>query len=293
MAAKGLEFSSAAVQIVSRERMVKIMSMKLKLALFIGLGAAFFGGVCLLRTGDGTADAEGRPVASSGGEGTSASACVVPLPGPSGSKVKKTLEVPLRNARVLGRHPKPELDLDDDDDDKRSPAERALASRIEKALDDEDLDLALACAKDALNCGNVEIRQAMVDTLGWFGVKALPELTPFLADADEDVRDSAMNEWSMAVSDIEDDGEKIGTVELAMQVLSDEDSLEDISGEYIGVDEKLAVESLLRIIEGGGTEKGISKAKETYEFVTGEEFTNRADAEKWLAEEYQPPTEND
>ena len=182
---------------------------------------------------------------------------------------------------------KPEIDVDDED---LSPAERTLKDAIEKALDDEDLSAARTLAAQAMIASNTEIRQAMVDTLGWFGAKALPELTPFLADPDEDVRDSAMNEWSMAVSEIEDEGEKLGVVELAMHVLTNEDALEDISGEYIGTDEKLAVESLLRVIEAGGSENGIAKAKETYEFVTGEEFVDRAAAEKWLAEEYEPPT---
>ncbi len=190
------------------------------------------------------------------------------------------------------RPPKPVLAFDPDDDDEGfTPQEKALSKRIEAALDEEDLKKAVACAKEALSCPKTEIRQAMVDTLGWFGAKGLPELTPFLADADDDVRDSAMNEWSMALSDIEDDKERINTVEMAMAVLTDEDALEDISGEYIGIDEKLAVESLLRVIEGGGSEQGIAKAKETYEFVTGDEFTNRTDAEKWIAEEYEPPEE--
>ena len=188
--------------------------------------------------------------------------------------------------------PKPVLSVpDDDDDDERTPEERALEERIEKALDDEDLEAALACADEALKCGVVEIRQNMVDALGWFGEKALPELTPFLADADEDVRESAMNEWTMALSSIEDDGAKVKTVELAMSVLKDEDSLEEISNEYIGVDEKLAVESLVRIIDGGGSKEGVEKAKETYEFVTGDEWTDAAEAERWIAEEYEPPEE--
>lgn len=191
---------------------------------------------------------------------------------------------------VAKRHEKPILSFvdADDDDDGFTPEERDLSKRIEAALDDENLDNAIACAKEALNCKNAEIRQAMVDTLGWFGVKGLPELTPFMVDPDEDVRDSAMNEWSMALSEIDDDQEKLGIVEMAMSVLTDEDALEDISGEYVGADEKLAVESLLRIIEGGGSEQGVAKAKEMYEFVTGDEFTDRAAAEKWIAEEYQP-----
>lgn len=188
--------------------------------------------------------------------------------------------------------PKPIISVEDDDDDKRTPEEKALAERIEKALDDEDFELAVACAEEAQKCGDAEIRQSMVDTLGWFGEKALPELTPFLADADEDVRDSAMSEWTTALSSIEDEGVKIRTVELAMGVLNDEDALEEISNEYIGADEKLAVESLARIIEGGGSKEGVEKAKETYEFVTGDEWTDAAEAERWIAEEYEPPEES-
>ena len=200
---------------------------------------------------------------------------------------------PSAASKAAARKAKPQLNLagDDDADSNRTPDEKKLAEDVEKALDEEDFELAKKCAPLALNCKDTEIRQAMVDTLAWFGEKSIPELTPFIADPDEDVAESAMNEWDSAVSSIEDDAEKIGMVELAMQVITDEDNLESISGEYIGVDEKLAVESLLRVIEAGGNDKGIAKAKETYEFVTGEEFTDRAAAEKWIAEEYEPPDE--
>jgi len=201
------------------------------------------------------------------------------------------------------RHPKtansskPVLDLggaeDDDEEDKRTPAEKSLAERIEKALDEENLEMAVSCADEAQSCAVTEIRQAMVETLGWFGEKALPELTPFLADADEDVRDSAMNEWTTALSSIEDEKAKIGIVELAMGVLHDEDALESISSEYIGVDEKLAVESLARIITAGKSAAGVEKAKETYEFVTGDEWMGVDDAARWVAEEYEPPNQAD
>ena len=46
-----------------------------------------------------------------------------------------------------------------------------------------------------------------------------------------------------------------------------------------------------RIIEGGGSKEGVEKAKETYEFVTGDEWTDAAEAERWIAEEYEPPEE--
>lgn len=181
---------------------------------------------------------------------------------------------------------KPVIEVDDDE---LSPENRKLADTIEELLDKEDLKALCALSSRVMASDSAEVRQAMVDALGWFGVKALPELTPYLADADEDVRESAMNEWSMAISEIEDEAEKLGIAELAMNVLTDEDGLEEISGEYIGVDEKLAVESLLRIIEAGGSAEGIAKAKETYEFVTGDAFVDRESAERWIAEEYEPP----
>ncbi|MBR1920589.1 MAG: hypothetical protein IJ829_01140, partial [Kiritimatiellae bacterium] len=62
---------------------------------------------------------------------------------------------------------------------------------------------------------------------------------------------------------------------------------------YIGVDEKLAVESLVRVITGSGSKEGVAKARETYEFVTGEEWSGVEDAERWLAEEYDPPQEEE
>lgn len=217
-------------------------------------------------------------------------------------KIRTSVKQPRGKARkkknVTAKHPAPSAPLaqdddnddDNDDDDGLTQEERALSKRIED-LDEEkpeDLEKAVACAKEALNCPNAEIRQDMVDALGRFGEKCLPQLAPYLADSDEDVRDSALNEWTTALAEIEDEPEKLGIVELAMNVLTDEEALEDIADEYIGADEKLAVESLLRVIEGGGSEQGIAKAKETYEFVTGEEFTDRAAAEKWIAEEYMP-----
>lgn len=192
-----------------------------------------------------------------------------------------------QNERPKPRKPTLET-IKDDGDNEFTPEEKALAERIERALDDENFELAVACAEEAQRCGVAEIRQSMVDTLGWFGEKALPELMPFLADADEDVRESAMSEWTAALSTIEDEESKIGVVELAMGVLKEDDALEEISNEYIGVDEKLAVESLARIIDGNGSKEGIEKAKEIYEFVTGNEWAGADEAARWIAEDYEP-----
>lgn len=176
-----------------------------------------------------------------------------------------------------------------EDDGGLSPADARVKERIESALEAEDLKAVIACQSEALAARSPEVRQAMVDALGWFGAEALPQLTVFIGDADEDVAESARNNWEEAVSTIEKEPVKASVVELAMITVRDEDFLESVSGEYIGMDEKVAVESLLRVIEGKATPLGIEKAKETYEFVTGEEFVSREEAERWLREEYEPP----
>jgi len=210
---------------------------------------------------------------------------------PVDAKAARAADAPDEKPRLRTR-PARATDADEEAggaDDSWTPAERALAARIEKALDDEDLPAAVACADAAQKCAVADIRQSCVDALGWFGGKALPELVPFLADADEDVRDSARSEIATAIADIEDEAARIGLVERIMAVLEDADFLEDISNEYLGVDEKLAVESLIRIITDGAAAAGVAQARETYEFVTGEEWTDAAAARRWIEEEYTPP----
>ena len=68
------------------------------------------------------------------------------------------------------------MHVEADDDDELQPADKALAERIEKALEDEDFKAAAACAVEAQASGAVSVRKAMVDALGWFGDKAIPEL---------------------------------------------------------------------------------------------------------------------
>ena len=254
----------------------------MKKAAIVGLVAAVFALVAaaLLRQREATTErasvaASGRPVPTSVKR-------VKSTAGNSRPAVRRSRPKPAS---------KPVLDFGEDgEDDSRTPAERALAERIERAYDEDDFDAVVACVDAARKCGVAEIRQSMVDALGWFGGKALPELLPFLADADEDVRESAQSQLSSGLSDIENDAERISIVESVMKVLDDGDFLNDVSGEYVGIDEKLAVESLMRIV-AAGSPAGVAQAKETYELITGDEWTDAAGAERWIAEEYEPTEE--
>ena len=164
-------------------------------------------------------------------------------------------------------------------------SEAELQAKIEAVLDTEKLSDAVALLPSAMSCSNKEIRLSMISTLGWFDDKAIPHLVPFLSDADEDVRSEALSAWESAVGMIESDSRKGRLVESAMAILTDPDDLETAANVLVGGDDKVAVETLLRVI-GGGSEAAAKAAREAYEMVTGDEYTTPEAAKKWLQEHY-------
>ncbi len=164
-----------------------------------------------------------------------------------------------------------------------SEAEEKAIATIEDALDTERLEKVAALIPSAGMSGSAQVRLSLVEALGFFGKRALPELTAFLGDGDEDVRTTALNEWTAALDDVENEQERMQIAEKAVMAVADEDSLEDIFTAYLGFDDEgAAAESLVKIIEGDGTAATKEKAKETYSFITGEDYTTKADAEFWI-----------
>ena len=176
------------------------------------------------------------------------------------------------------------------DDDDMSPADRRLMEAIEQGQSDEDLEQLVKIIPEVSASTNAEVRSELVDALGWFGVQGMNHLLPFMADSDEDVRESAIENWTSALSEVEDEGMRAQMIGAVMQVLKDEDALESMTNELIDMDEKIALQTLVDVIEGGkAAQQGVAAAREQYEFLTGEEYTTVEAANQWLAENYEPP----
>ena len=167
--------------------------------------------------------------------------------------------------------------------DQFSAHERELIGRMEDALDIEDFDAVVAACADIQNSTNAAVRLRVVEALGWFGQQALPELTLFLADADEDVRESALQEWGSGVSDIEDDELKGEVVEATMGTISNRDMLEDIAFYLNELPDTMAVDIQVALINGEN-QTAAKIAREAYEFTTGEAYTDIDAAQKWVDE---------
>jgi hypothetical protein len=127
-----------------------------------------------------------------------------------------------------------------------------------------------------------------VNALGWFDVATMTELTQFLDDPDEDIASDALMQWEEALNQIESETARVRIVVKAMDALTSEEALDQISMELNSVDEKLAIDALNQIINSKNP-GAVDKGKEVYEFITGEAYSGPEAANKWLQENYTPP----
>ena len=171
-------------------------------------------------------------------------------------------------------------------------ADQEIMKAAAAAVENDDPDSVRALAEKALASGNRDLRAEVVDALGWFGVDAMAELTPFMSDPDEEVAEAAASHWKDALQEISDDGMKAGVVEVSLTSLKNKDMLEDVADELIGIDELAAVQAIANLMEGGNA-LASDAARNAYESITGEEWTDVDSAEMWLQENYTPPDEDD
>ena len=197
----------------------------------------------------------------------------------------------------------------DDEFEGLSPDDRKLAEAVQSAMETDDNNAIISASVKALESSNSDVRQAAVDALGWCGKDALVELIGAMADSDESVRDSAINNWECALMELDSAQQRFSAAAMVMGTITQEDALDSISGqfttaaqEYIDeVDDEAeqndrrveVVQKLVDIIDGATSNICAEKAKEAYSDLTGYDWMGIAEAEKYVADpdEYEPPEE--
>ncbi len=211
--------------------------------------------------------------------------------GDNGSQVQKSKQTKKKNAKKKKRSAKKAKKPSVKNKpvkkvvkEKLSPEDRMLSDAIDKASDSENLKDLISLSSQVCASKNPDIRLDMVNALSWFGKDALAELAMFAADPDEDVATEATNAIESGLGEIEDESQRLQQVSLFMKVFRNEGSLDMLAHNLMGSDdEALAVECIIDVINGGN-EKAIEKAKEAYEFISGEEYTSAEDAIKYADE---------
>lgn len=161
-----------------------------------------------------------------------------------------------------------------------SATEKSL-ERIDGLLADENLNDACALAKTLMNNKDPEVRQEVADIFGWIGLKALTELSQMLKDKDEDVASTALQHWESTVDDISDDTLKAQILVAGVNVLQNQDDIESVIMMFDSMDDQIGVRAIVKIIETGAPVAS-EPAREHYEFMTDEPYTNPQAAEAYL-----------
>lgn len=170
-----------------------------------------------------------------------------------------------------------------------SPAEKKILDELNEAMCGDDFETVSFAAEELAKSANPVVRRMVVDAISWFGERGLPELTPFLVDENEEVASLAKERWSLGVGEIEDDQEKATMAKLGMLYVTDEDSLTSFMGDLTTVSDDLVImQTLVDLIEEG-TPESAAVAREQYEWMTGDAWTDIDAAESWLQENYEMP----
>ena len=200
-------------------------------------------------------------------------------------------------------HEKPDILLDSEEAAGLTELEKEILKALRDALDNNDFSsvckvLELMKKSGSLAVGskghwssgvNKFLRQSAVDALGWFGSGALPELTEFFGDADEEVARSAIDQFELAMQDVTmADYERAEVVKLAAKLITDKSDLDWVLSEAINARPSVGVETLLDI-----SHNGTAEAKEmipTYvELFTGyDNLITEDDICTWLEEHPDP-----
>ena len=177
----------------------------------------------------------------------------------------------------------------EDEQKQLSAEEKAMLDELNEAMCGDDFELVSFAATDLANNPNPLVRRAAVEAISWFGDRGLPELAVYLVDANEEVSSLAKERWSLGVQEIEDDQEKVTMSKLGLLYVKDEDSLTSFMGDLTtATDDLIVMQALVDLIEEG-TPESAAVAKEQYEWMTGDEWTNFDAAEAWMQENYEPP----
>lgn len=128
---------------------------------------------------------------------------------------------------------------------------------------------------------HADVRAEAVSALGWIGKAALPELSKMLTDTSEEVATDALDQWTMAVNEIEDDTQRGAMLAQGMRALSSEDALNGLALLFAQLPSDIALRSLATVIASDNA-AAATAAREQYAFMTQTPWTSAKDAESWI-----------
>ena len=167
--------------------------------------------------------------------------------------------------------------------------ESAFLDELNEAMLEDDVEIVGEVADEMASNPNPVMRRNAVEAISWFGEEGLPELAQYMVDPDPTVAELARERWSIGVSELESDKEKVALSKLAILSVNDADAISDYMSDLSMANDDLEImQALVDIIDEGGP-LAVKAAMEQYESMTSEEWRGFDYAEAWLKENYDPP----
>lgn len=167
------------------------------------------------------------------------------------------------------------------------PADQKLMSRAAASIEEDDIQAAREVAQAALSSSNKELRLMAIDALGWRGEENLVELLSFISDRDSEVASKAKDEWMTGLQQVEADGDKAWLIKASLTGLRDKDMIEDVAGELVGIDRLAAIQVIADLMDAKDVSPATTAAaKEAYNTITGDDWSDIDAAENWLQKNY-------
>ena len=121
--------------------------------------------------------------------------------------------------------------------------------KMQQLLDEGKEKEALYEARELRLSKTREERYAAVGVLGWFGTKAMPELTEMLSDPDPLIAEEAYERWEMAYDELQSDDFRSEVIIEVSKTFDDEDKLYSLMMELTKIDRTIARTTLETIID--------------------------------------------
>lgn len=168
---------------------------------------------------------------------------------------------------------KPDLKLDDKDEAKLTAEIKALYVALQEALDAGkrqdvfELVRKLQSSKEWPDGIPFSVKQRALDALAWFGASGMSEAIGFLADADPEVQEVAIEKFEEMIGDMDiGDRARADILKQIVKVVHDKDALDTFYMELNNMRPTVKAETALAIYESGNAD-AVSVLKENVEFV--------------------------
>jgi len=186
---------------------------------------------------------------------------------------------------------KPTFVLDDNDEANLNEEQRKTIEAIRAALGENNRKMVLKLVHKLQKSPEwpdgipKSIKMAAIEALGWFGSSCLPELAGFLADADGEVVEAAIDRYQEMLGDFDlSDRERADILVEASKIIDDAEAMDAMLFELNNMRHSVAIETIKRLMSEGNSATQ-TVLPDNVEFYTGEENMNSPEKlDQWLKE---------